>query len=176
VMQDLTQEKRQMSEFTTALVVSPLADGKTWTLIKELTYFVGSPDSDDVVTTVSGFCTDFASVPRIFWWIIPKWGKYGNGAVIHDWLYWEQKRTRAEADAILLEAMGILDVTPWKKQIIYHAVRLFGWIAWMRNKADKENGHDRVCATKQIKATYSSKRPGTLNSIYSYMKNKRENR
>jgi hypothetical protein len=162
-----------MSEFTTSLIVSPLDDGKRWRLVKELTYHIGSADSDNTVTAVCGFCTDFASVPRLFWWVIPKWGKYGNGAVIHDWLYWEQKRTRTEADDILLEAMDVFNVAPWKKQIIYYAVRLFGWIAWMRNAGEKKNDFNRVLQTEQIKATFSSKRPGTLNSIYTYMKNTR---
>ncbi len=161
-----------MSEFTTPLIVSPLADGKSWRLVYKLTYFVGSLDSDDTITTPPGFVTDFASVPRVFWWIIPKWGKYGNAAVIHDWLYWRQEgRTRTEADAVLYEAMGVLKVSRWKKNVIYRAVRLFGWIAWMRNRAEKANGRDRVIAMPG-KATSPSNRPGTLSSMYTYLKSR----
>ena len=52
-----------------------------------------------------GLCLEF---PALFWAILPKWGKYGNAAVIHDWLYWEQGRPRPAADAILLEGMTVL--------------------------------------------------------------------
>lgn len=165
-----------MSEFTTALVVSPLADGKSWVLVDKLTYHIGNELSHDCVTAGQGFVTDFASVPRIFWWIIPKWGKYGNAAVIHDWLYCQQtEKNRAESDNILYEAMGVLDVVPWKKTVIYYAVRLFGWIAWLRNAAEKEIGYNRIIQTEQLKATTPSNRPGTLNSIYSYLKTKQHN-
>ncbi|RUM35902.1 MAG: phage tail protein, partial [Desulfobulbus sp.] len=108
-----------MSEFTTALIVSPLADGKSWVLLQDLKYHIGSIDNRDCVVAAHGFVTDFASVPRIFWWIIPKWGKYGNAAVIHDWLYYRQTaKNRVESDQILYEAMGVLGVVPWKKNSI----------------------------------------------------------
>jgi len=166
-----------MSEFTTALIVSPLADGKSWVLLQDLKYHIGSIDNCDCVVAAHGFVTDFASVPRIFWWIIPKWGKYGNAAVIHDWLYYRQTaKNRVESDQILYEAMGVLGVVPWKKNSIYYAVRLFGWIAWLRNAAEKENGHNRIIQTDNIQATYSSQRPGTLSSIYTYVKNKKMNK
>lgn len=34
-----------------------------------------------------GFITDFASVPRILHSVLPKTGKYGKAAVLHDYLY-----------------------------------------------------------------------------------------
>ncbi len=166
-----------MSEFTTALVVSPLSDGKSWVVLDDFKYHVGTENSGDCVIASKGFATDFASVPRVFWWIIPRWGKYGNAAVIHDWLYWEQvKRDRKEADLILLEAMGVLGVSKWKKTLIYHAVRWFGWIAWFRNAADKDAGFNRVIKAEIIKATSSSERPGTIKSAYRYYMKKRDNK
>lgn len=162
-----------MSKFTTALVVSPLSDGKSWVLLEDFEYHVGSEDSDDSVIASKGFVTDFASVPRIFWWVIPKWGKYGNAAVIHDWLYWKQgEKKRNESDNILLEAMDVLNVSTWKKKIIYYSVKWFGWIAWFRNAADKGSGFDRIIKTDNIKATSTSERLGTLKTAYIYLKNK----
>lgn len=162
-----------MNQFTTALVVSPLSDGKSWVLREDFEYHVGTENSGDCVIASKGFVTDFTSVPRVFWWIIPRWGKYGNAAVIHDWLYWEQgARDRQEADSILFEAMGVLGVSEWKKQIIYHAVGWFGWIAWFRNAADKNNRFDRIIKTERIKATSSSERPSTITSAYTYYMNK----
>lgn len=147
-----------MSRFTSILLVSPLADGKTWVLMREFGYGVGIERSTDQIILPVGFETDFASIPRLFWAILPKWGKYGNAAVIHDWLYWEQQRPRAAADAVLLEGMVVLGVSTLVRYIIYSAVRLFGWAAWYRNQADRADGYARVVLTAPIKATTTSQR------------------
>ena len=119
-----------MSRFTKILVVSPLADGKTWYLREELGYDVDEEGSGDKVNVPVGFLTDFASVPRAFWWLLPRWGRYGNAAVIHDFLYWEQGRTRKEADRIFLEGMEVLGVSGLIRYTLFAAVRLFGWLGW----------------------------------------------
>lgn len=141
-----------MSRFTDALIVSPLADGKTWVLLSDFAYEVGSVGSGDIVETKKGFMTDFASIPRIFWSIFPKWGKYGNAAVVHDWLYWDQVRSRAKSDKIMFEAMSVLAVPAWQRHLIYWAVRSFGFIAWTRNKWERDEGYNRVISAKKIKA------------------------
>ena len=158
-----------MSQFTTALVVSPLADGKSWVILEEFKYCVGSEDSEDVINVTEGFVTDFTSVPRLFWFFIPRWGKYGNAAVIHDWLYWKQDgKDRKQADDIFLEGMGVLNVSAWQKTAIYYGVRMFGWIAWFRNAAEKENGFNRMFLAPTIKATMASERPSAIKSAYKY--------
>ena len=146
-----------MSRFTSILLVSPLADGKTWALMREFGYI---EDSGDQITAPVGFETDFASIPRIFWPFLPKWGKYGNAAVIHDWLYWEQKRPRAAADAVLLEGMVVLGVNALVRYLIYGAVRLFGWTAWYRNQADRADGYNRVILPVPSEPTTTSQRRG----------------
>ncbi len=100
-----------------------------------------------------GFTTDFASIPRIFWIVLPKWGKYGNAAVIHDYLYYDQKLTRKEADDVLLEAMGVLEVPQWQRCSIYRAVRWFGSLAWSLNNRKKAAGYSKVSETAPVKAT-----------------------
>jgi hypothetical protein len=77
-----------MSRFTDALVVTPLADGKTWVVLRDFGYDVGTEDSGDRVNVEIGFQTDFATIPRFLWVVLPRWGRYGNASVIHDWLYW----------------------------------------------------------------------------------------
>ena len=79
-------------------------------------------------------------MPRILWSIIPRWGKYGNAAVIHDYCYWEQKYTRKRADEIFREAMCVLEVSRFQKALLYYLVRLFGWIHWRRNRKDRQRG------------------------------------
>ena len=89
-----------MSRFTEALVVTPLADGNTWVIVRPFGYDVEREGSGDRIDVRVGFMTDFASIPRLFWIALPKWGKYGNAAVIHDWLYWTQRRSRPSSDRI----------------------------------------------------------------------------
>src|SRR6185436_15352173 len=133
-----------MSRFTDILLVSPLADGKTWVVMRPFGYAVGSEESGDVINVPVGFQTDFASIPRLFWVILPKWGRYGNAAVLHDWLYWEQQRSRSQSDAVFLEGMVVLEVKTLTRQILYWAVRLFGSLAWYRNSVDRQECYDRV--------------------------------
>ncbi len=152
-----------MSSFTDILLVSPLADGKTWVIQRPFGYDVGAEGSSDRIEVPVGFRTDFATVPRLFWAIFPKWGKYGNATVIHDYLYWMQERPRREADRILLEAMGVLAVHPVVKYAIYWGVRAFGWLAWYCNKRDRVEGLDRVDRVMPVKAVEAApKRKGAL--------------
>lgn len=120
-----------MSRFLTPLLVAPDNDGRKAKLLGPLVY-----ESDLLKRTIhvpEGFETDFASVPQLFWNIIPPVGSYARGAVIHDFLYRSDYFTRAEADQVLLEAMECTGV-PWReRQTIYWAVRAFGWHAWRKD-------------------------------------------
>jgi len=154
-----------VSRFTDALVVTPLADGSTWVMVRAFGYDVGSEGSGNHIEVPIGFQTDFATIPRPFWVILPKWGRYGNASVIHDWLYWAQPRARLEADAIFFEAMGVLGVSAPVKYVLYGAVRLFGGLAWVRNRADRAAGFDRVLGDVHLKAATPSQRPGMLRRL-----------
>jgi hypothetical protein len=126
-----------MSSFTTPLKVEPLDDGKRWMLCEEFCYDVGSEGSADRITVPAGFKTDFASVPRPFWSLFPPWGTYGKASVLHDWLYWEQRRPRGACDAIFLEAMGVLGVSAAVRYSLYSAVRTWGWLSWRKHRGQK---------------------------------------
>jgi len=99
-------------------------DGRKWKLLEPLTYF--TQDGTRGIDVHAGFITDFASVPRFFWRILPPTGKYGAASVIHDFLYRYGIYTRAEADRIFLEAMEELGVSWLTRRTMYRAVRLFG--------------------------------------------------
>jgi hypothetical protein len=142
-----------MSRFTEVLIVSPLADGRTWVTRREFGYDIGEEDSGNSVEVPVGFMTDFASIPRPLWAILPRWGKYGNAAVIHDYCYWEQARTRREADDIFLEAMVVLGVSACKRRLMYWSVRLFGQFAWAGNTRKREKGFNRVIEVAPLKST-----------------------
>jgi hypothetical protein len=142
-----------MSQFTKILVVSPLADGRTWYLWKEFGYDVGREGSGETIHVPAGFLTDFASIPRPLWAILPRWGKYGNAAVLHDYLYWVQTYPRKRADEIFLEAMAVLQV-PWlTRKVMYRSVRLFGGIAWWSNRRLRKRGEERITMRQPEKST-----------------------
>ena len=126
-----------MSCFTESLVVTPHPEGDRWILLSAFGYEVGGEGSRDVIKIDTGFNTDFASIPRPLWAFLPRCGKYANAAVIHDYLYWEQSRSRKESDAILLEGMEILQVRWITRYTIYWGVRAGGWWAWWRNPSKK---------------------------------------
>lgn len=76
-----------MSSFTTQPWFEPIPNSRNQIVRRGFTYHIGSEYSNDKVVIPVGFITDFASVPFIFWWIFPPWGRYGKAAVLHDWLY-----------------------------------------------------------------------------------------
>jgi len=96
------------------------------------------------VTVPPGFVTDFASIPRVFWSLLRPDGEYAYAAVVHDYLYWMQTRSREEADHIFKMAMEEFDVGSAKVGTIYNAVRLGGEVAWTSNAKKKARGEKRI--------------------------------
>ncbi len=139
-----------MSRFTKILTLSPLPDGRSWVLREDFGYAVGAENSDDIIDVPAGFITDLASMPRPLWSILPRWGRYGNAAIIHDWLYWQQSRSRAESDRIFREAMRVLGVSKPKELLIYYGVRLVGYIGWWIDKTAKEQGFRKVIDVDEL--------------------------
>lgn len=109
------------------------------TLIEPLVYV--SALLGGTIVVPAGFKTDLASIPRPLWAILPPIGKYDAAAVIHDALYqWgslEPQRAghvvdRAQADAVLREAMTACRVRRTQRWAIYAGVRLGGAFTWRR--------------------------------------------
>lgn len=142
-----------MSQFTKALVVSPLADGRTWVLLEPFSYDVGYEGSGDTVHVPPKFMTDFASVPRLFWVFFPQWGKYGNAAVIHDWGYWSQERSKKQTDLIFVEGMKVLGVGVLARYLLFLGVCWFGWYAWWSNGRRKARYEVKVAFRIPEKST-----------------------
>lgn len=123
-----------MSSFTTKLIMEPLDDGCHWRVAEPFTYYLGIESSGLPIIVTVDFVTDLTSVPWGFRWLIPAWGKYGKGAVLHDYLYFVGIFDRVVCDAIFLEAMGTLGVNWLSRFLIYKAVRYFGWIPWLNHR------------------------------------------
>ena len=86
-------------------------DERMWELLRDVTY---RTKSGELCTIKEGFHFDFASVPRVLWWLYPPQGMKGNpygiAALVHDWLLKDKKIgnrriTREEADAIFFEIL-----------------------------------------------------------------------
>jgi len=108
------------------LVLIPQKDCKTWRLDRPYTY--------KDFTIPKGFPTDLTSSPRFLAHIIPRWGKYGKAAVIHDYLYASKIKSRKEADKIFFDVMTESDVLWSQKWILYIGSRILGWIPWKYKK------------------------------------------
>lgn len=125
----------------------PFGDGTYWYLTKEMTWKPKVGNASHLPGTVEvnkGFVTDFASIPQLFWMVIPPHGTYGYPAVAHDWLYWTQEHSRANADELFMLGMTEMKV-PWYLRFpMFWSVRLFGWWYWAQNKSEKTAGRGRV--------------------------------
>ena len=117
-----------MNHFDEKLTVTKVWDME-WMVWAPFTFY-GSHQ----VTVPELTLTDFASVPRIFWAILPPDGQYAQAAVLHDYLYQTHTLTRVEADKLFLEAMECLGVALWKRQVMYWAVKLFGQPAYDKGR------------------------------------------
>src|SRR4029450_10564361 len=71
--------------------------------------------------------TDFASVPQIFVWFLPRYGRYTKAAILHDYLWRvavpRGQIDRLQADGIFRQAMRELEVPFLRRWIMWAAVR-----------------------------------------------------
>jgi len=89
------------------------------------------------------FETDLASVPRfLFFWRIASPMDAIEPSVIHDKLCREGFKPRAVADYAFLIAMKDYGVSWWRRNLMYLAVRAFGWTCYRRRTAVTEK--DRI--------------------------------
>ena len=124
------------SSFVTELHVRLLDDGR-WILVEPFSYEIGDKGSGILISVPAGFVTDFASVPRILRWLIDTVGTHGKAAVLHDYLYSRGVPTRLIADAVFLEAMGVLGVPCLRRWLMFHGVRCGGWYAWRKHRRSR---------------------------------------
>ncbi|EHQ4621381.1 DUF1353 domain-containing protein [Salmonella enterica] len=113
-----------MSCFTTPAIFE-MPGHYNWHIHEPFAFYL-SDDNSDVIEVPAGFITDLATVPRIFWILLPPDGKYAKAAIIHDYLYDNALRTKKEADLIFLDGMKVLGVPCWKRTVMHLAVRMFG--------------------------------------------------
>jgi hypothetical protein len=105
--------------FKSPLQVEKIGENK-WELLAPLVY-----EGTRRYIIPTGFKTDFASVPRIFWYLCPPIaGNHAEPSVLHDYLC-ENYDDQPHADKMFLEAMQANDVGWFKRTIMFQAVRLY---------------------------------------------------
>lgn len=126
--------------FTGDSVAVQTSDGRTFRLLEPLVYV--SPQHGSTTTVPAGFESDGASTPQLVWEIVPPFGQYFRGAVLHDWLYRETYLPREYCDSLFCEAMAALGVPDPMRETIHAAVRLGGAGPFNRDRAllDARNG------------------------------------
>jgi hypothetical protein len=99
-------------------------DAQDWQTLRVLTYQATHEEFE--VPVHQG--TDFASVPRVFVWFIPRYGRYTKAAILHDYLCRvavpANRISRIDADGIFRQAMRELGVAFVRRWIMWAAVRL----------------------------------------------------
>ena len=155
-MADLQDEARKQSEAqqgrgaATAMSLSTLVPFGDW----DFFYLKGGsilwrPNQGQtfrLVEVPEGFVTDLTSIPRVFWLVLRPEGRHAYAAVVHDYLYWTQLRSREEADQILNFALEDSKVNGVMRWVIYQVVDKLGQKAWDENKRLKAVGERRTLA------------------------------
>jgi hypothetical protein len=107
-----------------ARVVVEQVDDENWKVRESFSY---TGKYDQTFSIEPGMGTDFASVPRVFVWFLPRYGKYTLAAVLHDHLWRNVVRSGAmdyiDADGIFRRAMRELGVPFARRWIMWAAVR-----------------------------------------------------
>lgn len=124
------------------VTVTPFADSRHFIVERDTVFRIAG--SEQPIVVPAGFVTDFASVPRAFWSGLSPHGQYSRAAVLHDFLYWTQSCTRAQADRLFLLMMKQSGVSPADRQTIYRTARAAGEGGWLRNRAARDAGLVRV--------------------------------
>lgn len=129
-----------------ATILVPFADQMNWIVWQPIGWLPDETDGPGVVRVdvPKGFVTDLATIPSYLWAILQKTGRYGNAAIYHDWLCWQQTCTRKEADDTFERAMKDMGVDATTRNLIWAGVRVFGGSYWDDNTAEKAAGGKRV--------------------------------
>jgi len=112
-----------------SVVVVEQVDDKNWK-VRQAFSWTGERDTFDVLVDMP---TDFASVPRVFVWFLPRYGRYTKAAILHDHLWRnlaaEGQLEYIDADGAFRRAMRELEVPFLRRWIMWAAVR---WGALMK--------------------------------------------
>ena len=99
-------------------------NGGVWELLDPVAY----RDERGTYEVPAGYLTDFASVPRFVWWLVPTSGDYNAAAIVHDWLITDWLPagaiTSSDVDTTFREALKALGVSTPRRWLMWAGVRL----------------------------------------------------
>lgn len=147
-----------------APVVRPFADGVHWLLVDDMIWTIG--DSAITIVVPRGFVMDFASVPQELQSFVSPVDRHGRAAIVHDYLYWEQRCTREQADELMRAAMDESEVEPVPSSGIYWAVRWGGAAAWEQNAAERAQGLPRMVPEDALAAAAEEDWPAYRGALF----------
>lgn len=95
---------------------------------------------NNILIIPKGYRTDFASVPRLLWSVVPPHGRMSNASVVHDFVYdnrlYEQQygatAARLLADVTFLIHCNRDGVPTWQAIGFFLLLRMFGKKWWVR--------------------------------------------
>jgi hypothetical protein len=123
--------------------IAPFGDSEWWVLTSSIPNRIGR--STEIITVPRGFVTDLASIPRFFWSAFPKTGPYMSAAILHDYLYWDQRCTRTQADEIFEIEMKSFGVASTSRAMIFAAVSELGGSSWVRTRLQRAKAPSGTC-------------------------------
>ncbi|RZU31239.1 DUF1353 domain-containing protein [Blastococcus saxobsidens] len=104
-------------------VVVRRLDDEHWAVVEPLAY----RGKWDRFVVPAGFVTDFATVPRVVVWLVPRFGRYTAAAILHDWLVTEGIAggvvTARQADGIFRRVMRESGVPVVRRWLMWCGVR-----------------------------------------------------
>lgn len=97
---------------------------KSWK--KPVTYKLLEHVEVSGVCVPSGFITDGATVPRLFWCLFPPIGRYFPATTLHDYLL-VKGYGWSIANKNFKQSLIDLGCRPWRVKVLMSAVTLHGW-------------------------------------------------
>jgi len=119
--------------FDGRVVVTPiLPEGKRWCVVEQFSY----TGKTDTLVVPRGTITDFASVPRVFTCLLPRYGRWTQAAILHDYL-WSSAASgtisKFDANGVFNRALRELGVPFLRRWIMWTAVQwAAGPRAWLQ--------------------------------------------
>lgn len=106
-------------------------DAQQFKLKKDVRFIIGSWRG----TIKKDLVLDFASIPRILKPFFPDSIIFGNGALLHDWLYANGIMGKRICDSVLAGLIQDVDGgTNLQAEIVFMGVHLFGFRAWNKHR------------------------------------------
>ena len=144
----ITDNARFPVEAAPTPLIRGFTDGENWMMQSPMIHEIGK-NSPYVVIVPRGFVTDLASIPQplqILRGRRTNTDRYVTAAIVHDYLYWRQDCTRAQADNIMAIALMESGMSSLERTLVIEGVRRFGQSAWDGNRRARQTGLIRTVA------------------------------